>query len=242
MKNEDIPVGLRKQEEQFKRILHTLQADITSAYIFYDFHHELSASLGEFEHAYNQSPTFWRATLDAHIVAAGHITCRIFDQEGKSLHLIGMLEWIKEHASIFSKEMYCRRIHGNKFYESLRDSFKPLDTNRIECDMHLCSNRDPLVGKLTRSRNNYFAHTGKKTALSTNGQSPELSITVKEMGDLLDRAETIFNRYQKAFCSTSTSTRILGHDDYIHLLKYVDEKVRENRSEYESLLKSKSSD
>lgn len=200
--------------EEFTRLIEALAHDVESANIHWRLYRGIHAAIGEDRRVYQESPTFWHLTFNAHTFAALQFLSRAFDQEQRSLHLLSWLRTIEANLHLFDIDAFKNRVAGNPFADSLAEFPRAPDPNQLAVDISLCIATDPDVKLLVRHRNNLVAHRSARSAVSgvaTDG------ISVEVLERLLDRAHDILNRYSNLFAASTYSRQMIGHDDY-HLV------------------------
>ena len=70
-------------------------------------------------------------------------------------------------------------------------------------------------------RNNIIAHKGAKNVLNKNEIIKKNPLSASEIQILLDTGFSILNRYSYLYKASSWSRKIIGHDDYNSLLKFL---------------------
>jgi len=212
-----------KSPEEFRRLINALSSDIVDAHVHWKLYCDLLAALREQPAVGQQSNTFWYLTLNAHAETAVLHLCRAFDKDGKSLHLLGWLETIKDNLQLFEKTAFKSRLASNPFVESLASTPRIPEAATLENDIRACDHKDPLVRRLVQFRGSVVAHRSAKLALdASSGPGP---FSNSEMGALLERARSVFNRYCDLFAAETFSVSMVGRDDYQFIFKCVSEQV-----------------
>lgn len=199
--------------DQFDRLLERLARDVVDAEIFRRLHSDLSASRTEFVREFAQSRTFWYLTFEALIEAVLFRLIRAYDSDRRALSLQSWLETIKHNLHMFGAQSSTpsSEVSG-------RSSIAP-DPKQLECDLSSVSTGDPLVKKLIQLRGHFIAHINANNIVHEKQLEKRFGLTYDEIGLLVDRATTIVNRYSVLFKRTSWSTVIVGHDDFMTVLK-----------------------
>jgi hypothetical protein len=91
----------------------------------------------------------------------------------------------------------------------------------IDNDLGLVADGDPLVQKLVRLRGNVLAHTNAANVADELQLDVQFGLSMAEMQALVDRAMDIVNRNGNAIIGNTWSPRIVGHDDYLAVLKAI---------------------
>ena len=85
------------------------------------------------------------------------------------------------------------------------------------------SSSAPIVGKLLKWRNNFYAHRSSDHALNAKEFPNKYPLLTTDIEALLANGLKIINRYSVLFIATSHSTNIVGRTDYKWLLKAAQE-------------------
>lgn len=212
-----------KSPEEFRRLINMLSSDIADAHVHWKLYCDLLAALQAQPAVGQQSNTFWYLTLNAHAETAVLHLCRAFDKDGKSLHLLGWLEAIKDNLQLFEKTASKNRSAENPFAESPASTPGIPDATTLDNDIRACEHKDPLVRRLVQFRGGAVAHRSAKLALDvSSGPAP---FSDSEMEALLERARNVFNRYCDLFGAKTFSVNTVGRDDYQFIFKSVSEHV-----------------
>lgn len=218
---------LRKMEikittsEELNKLLDALAQEIVDANICHRLYIDLLGSISENKRAFSQSNTFWNFVFisldDARIIRL----CKVFDQESKSLNLYNLLVTIKANIHYFKKDHFRERLRENAFVEILaRDDRIPKE-EQLDKDIWFASSENPLVKKLIIWRNNIIAHLGAKVSLGQDKILKENPLDNKRIETLLDESFSIFNRYSSLYRASTYSKKVVGHDDFKSLLKFL---------------------
>jgi hypothetical protein len=170
---------------------------------------------------WNQSPTFWYLTLNAHRYATVQSLSRAYDQNQSSLHLLSWLRFIQSNLHLFGTEKFKKRLAGSPFVDSLAQHPRAPDPEVLANDITRCSIKDEKVKLLMQHRGNVVAHRNARTTASGRSLAEEFAVSVEDLEELLDRAHEIVNRYSSLFAATTYSRQMIGHDDYRHIFTCV---------------------
>lgn len=210
-----------KNSEDLTKLLKALAQEIIDANICHRLYCDLTSSIKENAKAFTQSNTFWNFTFIALDDARVIRLCRIFDQESNSLNLYNLLVTIRANLHYFEEEYFRDRLKENPFVELLaRDNRMP-DKERLEKDIWFASRKNPLVQKLILWRHNIIAHLGARVSLGQNQILKDNPLGREEIESLLDESFVIFNRYNSLYSASTYSRKVVGHDDYKSLLKFM---------------------
>jgi hypothetical protein len=174
--------------------LRTLADDVQVAAIHHRLASDLSASVPEFVRELNQASAFWSLTMYAHLSEVRTRLCRLFDQHRSSL---GLRTWLTAAAKLDA-----------------------VDQSTIRSDLREVGTTDPVVKKLVKLRNNVVAHTAA-TPIDRRALENSFGLEFAESDLLVNRAVRIVNTYGQELMGNSWSTRIVGHDDYITVLRAI---------------------
>ena len=207
--------------EELNKLLDALAKDIVDANIFFRLITGLSASIKDYPTEFAQSNTFWSLTMQALKEAYLTRLCRVFEQNCDTLNLYNLLDTIKANLHFFEEPHFRERMKDNAFVNSLAEDARIPALKELLTDIEYASIRNPIVLKLIKWRNNFHAHIGAKVPLGKAGSLKSLRIDKDEINELLDQCFVILNRYMRLYKATSWSRQIIGHDDYLSLLKFL---------------------
>ncbi len=215
-----------KSAEEFRCLLTAQLDDLVDARFHFSVHQNLAKATEDYATELNQSPTFWRLTLDAHMDAVLVRLCRAYDTYKKTaLNLPNLLYTIQAHSNIFDEPNFRQRLKGNSFMDSLVAQFKPPDQAQLQKDIEVVSDSDPLVHKLVMWRHHHIAHRNSRFTLNPKEFDDQYPLLFAEIDVLITRGLEIGNRYALLFDATVHSTSMVGRDDYLDVLKAVREHV-----------------
>ena len=210
-----------KNSEDLANLLKALAQEIVDANICHRLYCDITSSIKENAKAFAQSNTFWNFVLIALDDACVIRLCRIFDQESNSLNLYNLLETIKANFHYFEEEFFRVRLKENPFVESLARDVRLPDKDQLEKDIWFASRENPLVKKLILWRHNIIAHLGVRVSLGKDQILKDNPLGREEIESLLDESFVIFNRYNSLYSASTYSRKVVGHDDYKSLLKFI---------------------
>ena len=224
--------------DELNKLLDTLALEIVDANIYHRLYTDLIDSIKDNVRAFTQSNTFWSFTIDSLQDARMSRLCRVFDQESNSLNLFNLLETIKANVHFFDEEHFRQRLKDNAFVDSLADVDRIPNESQLDKDIWFASSKNPSVKKLMIWRNNIIAHRGAKVSLGKDEILADNPLTQQEIEILLEECFTIFNRYSSLYRAATWSRKVVGHDDYKSLLKFLnlglqkwDEDIEKERQE-----------
>lgn len=211
-----------KRGDDLNKLLNSLAMEIVDANIYHRLYLDLINSRKDYARVFRQSNTFWHFTLDALNDARMIRLCRIFDQESNSLNLVNLVETIKANIHFFQEEHFRERLKENAFVNSLTEVARIPDEAQLDKDIWFSSQQNPLVKKLTIWRHNLIAHKGAKISLGKNEILANHPLSLGEIESLLDECFIVLNRYSSLYRASTYSRKVIGHDDYKSLLKFVE--------------------
>ncbi len=210
-----------QSDEELNHLLEALVLEIVDAISYHRLFCNLVDSISTHRREFNQSNTFWSLTLDALREARLTRLCRVYDQKSNSLNLVNLLDTIKGNLHLFKEHYFRDRLQDNAFVDSLAQTKRLPSIAQLDEDIEFSSSRNPLVKKLMIWRNNIVAHKGTKVALGKDQILADNPLPQPEMEQLLDRSLEIFNRYSSLYRASVWSRKVIGHDDYKSLLKFL---------------------
>jgi len=219
---------LIRNSGEFHRLLFGLVDELVEAAMHHSLYRNLRAAIPEYSREFSQSPAFWSLTLQAHADAVLTRLCKAYDQHGSgkpSLNLYNLLDTIQANLHLFDEPSIRQRLKDNKFVDSLAAAPRKPDPVQLQQDKESVGISDPLVTKLIIWRNNFYAHRSPAQVLSPETFATNYPLSVEEIERLLSNGLNIVNRYSDLFIATQHSTKLVGEDDYLSLLKAVRESV-----------------
>ncbi|MBZ5724093.1 MAG: hypothetical protein LAP87_03780 [Acidobacteriia bacterium] len=144
--------------------------------------------------------------------------CRLYDQDPKALSLGRFLRTIQTYRGYFSEDQSRQRLQDNPHIESLATDRILVDPGSLEKEINSVSaTTDPLVSRLVKLRNGSVAHNDAD--LVRLGSLKSLGgLGHEEVQTLLDRAVRIASQYSRIYRASWSSTKVVGADDYEHVL------------------------
>jgi len=203
--------------DEFERLIDGLARDIVDAAIHYRLYRDLRDSVATFKQELNQSPAFWSLTFGAHLDSARARLFRAYDQRPGTLCLRNLIETIRENLDLFGPD--------GKIVKVFVRGASPPDLAELDRDLSLVVPSNPLVKKLVALRGNLYAHRNAENVARQLKIEERFPLSYTDFDSLVQRAVTILNRYSQLFRFSTWSTRIVGHDDFRHVLKSVRESI-----------------
>jgi hypothetical protein len=210
-----------KSADELNKLFNALALEIVDANIYHWLYSDLVDSIKDNTREFSQSNTFWHFTFDALHDARMIRLCRVFDQEPNSLNLFNLLETIKANVHFFDKEHFRQRLKDNAFVDSLAEVDRIPNELQLDKDIWFASDQNPLVKKLMIWRNNIIAHRGAKVSVGKDHILANNPLSQQEIETLLDKCFAIFNRYSSLYRASTRARKVVGHDDYKSLLKFI---------------------
>jgi hypothetical protein len=217
MKERMKPVRVASEKE-FERLLDHMTREADRVSDHWHLLKGLEVANKRYAFEMNESQASWSFTLLAHRDTAVFRLARLYDQHDCSLSLKRFLLTIKAGKETFSQEAFRKRLKDNPYVEGL---FRSLNPATLRADIRRVSEEhDPLVARLCKLRNQSLAHVDPNPIrLGTTSSLPWLKL--QEMGTLIKRARRILTRYSLTYRASLTSSKVMGADDYNHLLDLV---------------------
>ena len=224
--------------EELNRLLDRLAHDVVDANIYHRLLMDLNSSVQDYLTEFAQSNTFWSLTRDALKEAYLTRLCRIFDQRNDTLNLYNLLDTIKANLQFFEEPHFRERLKDNAFVNSLAEGARIPTSEEIQVDLEIAGPQNPVVLKLTLWRSNFHAHLAAKPALGKAPSLASLRIESDEIDHLLYECFRIINRYIYLYKAASWSRKIIGHDDYLSVLKFMRRGIEVQEAEIQLQIES----
>ena len=212
-----------KDAGEFQTLLEALIGELTQAQDHFGLVTDLTdAASGEYARVFAQSQAFWYLTRRAHIDAALHRLYRAYDRDSRALSLLSLLNLISDNLPYFDEPEFRKRLKDNPFVDSLAETPRRPDLTLLEHDKSLVNeDTNPLVKNLRMWRHKAGAHRDAKTLLKDVSLGDEYPLRFTDIQTLLDDGLRIVNYYSNLFIAGVHANRILGHDDYLNVLRAV---------------------
>ena len=224
--------------EELNKLLDRLVHDAVDANIYHQLLMDLNSCVPEYTREFAQANTFWSLTREALKEAYLTRLCRIFDQHDDSLNLYNLLDTIMANLQYFEEPHFRERLKDNAFVNSLAEDARIPSAEELQADLEIAGLGNPVVLKLTQWRSNFHAHLAAKPALGKAPSLLSLRIESEEIDHLLDECFRILNRYIYLYKAASWSRRIIGHDDYLSVLKLMRQGIEVHDAEIERQIES----
>jgi AbiU2 len=223
-----------RDSAELQRLLKALASELVDANIFFRLHVDLVKATGEFADEMNQAWTFWDRTLAAHLDTAVFRLCKIFDQDDRNLGLRGLLETVRANPHLFSAKEFAKRVEARPAGELLAADPPVLDRAQLDRDIAYATRaNNPRVERLIAVRHNFYSHRNAADVVADRSVGAEYPISRDDVAELLRAGMEIVNRYSIAFEAHAYSAKMIGHDDYLSVLKSVRERLARQRKDLE---------
>lgn len=209
-----------RAEVDLDTLLTSVTEDTATAAIHWRLAKDIGSAVPEWHREFSQAWTFWSLTIGAHRDVTLFRLGRVYDQTGGALGLRSLLGTIEANLHLFDEPSFRRRLKGNPFVDSLARGARRPDAAMVAADARSVHKADPLVGRLVAVRNRVLAHRDPGVVLGAS-QDPAKGLTATDVDALVARAKAIVNRYGILFRAGSHSMRIVGHDDFLSVLRHV---------------------
>jgi hypothetical protein len=205
------------RDVNFEMLMDSLERDVVAAHVHWKLFSDLNASVPSFEREFNQAAAFWGNTINAHHEVTFARLGRLYDQHAGALSLRTWLLTVRDNVALFDDAKFLDRLAENPFAQDLVKSPRQPTTAEIDADLEKVTSSDDLVQRLVDLRNVAIAHRDPKTVLVGISAYPVLAR--EEIDTLLGRALEIMNRYSTKFRARTNVATMVGHDDYLSVLR-----------------------
>lgn len=152
--------------------------------------------------------------MGAHFDAVIFRLARLYDQHSAGLGLKRFLLTVKDSLKYFSESAVTQRLP--RFAGS---TVRKVNASTLANDIRrVCADRDQLVARVWKLRNESVSHTNAnpvRLGVVPSGLKPN------EIATLLRRARNIVTRYSLIYRASCVFGKIVGADDYLNLLDLV---------------------
>lgn len=197
--------------EEFDRLTDRLVEELRSAFMHFDLFKALNYERLNHGRIMNQSKHFWSLTINAHLESTRSIIGRIYDQDQKNLGIQSWLMILKEHF-----------LRPEFFEPHELDNFnrRPLQKGEIDTDIESVTTKDQLVKTFyIKHRHTEIAHISLKNTQNGVSFFDEYPLTIEEHQVLIDRAESLINKYSAHYSGIIYAMTTIENTDYHKLLK-----------------------
>jgi hypothetical protein len=208
-----------KSDKDFTVLLEAIVDELLRADVHLIIAKGLAKSGKQYSEAINFARTFWSFTYQAHIESVLYHLCKVYDQHPSGFHLCRLLEVVKKNPEMFEIENHRKRLGKNLEDEIM--NYEPVNQQQFQCDYQFVTEKNPLVEKLLKWRNNVLAHRNPKQILSQKPFEKTHPLPFTEIESLLKEGSEIVNRYSSHFGSVyySRVTETDGWDDFSFVLE-----------------------
>lgn len=212
-----------KDAGEFYTLLNALIGELTQAQDHFGLVTDLNAAArAEYAQVFDQSRTFWYLTYRAQREATLHRLYRAYDKDSRSLSLLSLLDTIATNVHYFDEAEFRERLKDNPFVDSLAETARRPDLTQLKLDQDLVNEAtNPLVKNLRMWRNKAGAHRDANTLLEGVSLDDEYPLSFTDIQTLLNHGVRIVNHYSNLFTAAVHADRMLGHDDYLGVLRAV---------------------
>ncbi|MGD0651724.1 MAG: hypothetical protein ABSA97_11395 [Verrucomicrobiia bacterium] len=224
-----------KNAEEFESHLISLFHELRSANDHFHFVNCLYQALSDYEREIQQSPAFWGKTIDAHVSAMWSYLCRVYDDHPAAVHLLFLLETVRDKPDIFCKTAFKQRLGQAEGCDDLVDKFGDPDKGKVEEYISFCRDPNPLVGGLREWRHNVVAHLNKRVSTDVEQFKQQWPFEQKDIQELINKGYEMLKMCAESYDSRQLSLNLPSNNDY----KFVFESIRlnlSNRDERDNLL------
>ena len=210
------------ESAEFDQLIEAVSDDLVMAGIHFQLYRDLlAAATLEFRRETSQAWTFWSLTISAHYNAGLLRLTRAYDHNSRSASLPNLLNWIESHPTLFSADEFRSRMSDNPFVESLASSPRVASSARIAEQKKSVGDQDPVVNKLTVTRNLRVAHTAVNHVLDSTSLAERFPLSDDDVHQLIQKGQQLINEYSSLFRASTAAARIVGYDDYLSVLRSV---------------------
>jgi len=190
----------------FEKQRERLVADIREAHQHYDLYLQIRSAVSVDSHReqMNKATNFWTLTLNAHLTSCRLGLCRIYD---KTKGAITLNKWLHQHGTALLNKASEPDIVERHFMQA------PVSESVFEKDLELTDSENPLVKTLNEQRNKAIIHSAKSEVSEIKSVFERHRLTYSDYEDLLNRADTILNRYSVLYSGESYSIFTKGRND-----------------------------
>jgi len=230
---------LTADSTEFRQLLDALWSELVDANSHFTLHQNLLKATPDYGMVFKQSNTFWTLTLSAHLDAVVLRLCKAYDRYDSkpTLNLRSLLETIKDNLHLFDEPNFRERLKDNPFVDSLAKESRKPDPVQLQVDLDFVSGNH-LVRKLTDWRNKVYSHLSRDVVLNPKAFNTNSPLSFTDIKTLIDDGFTILNRYGGLFAANYYSKTMIGHDDYLWVLKTAKEALQAYEARMEAEFKA----
>jgi hypothetical protein len=220
-----------KSQEEFERLLNALCNEAVEACIHFRLYTDLNSCHKEYGQVFNETWTFWSLTFQAHWDTTLFRLCKIYDQHKTSLNLRNLLDTVEANVGSFDGANFRERLKGNPFVDSLAADARRPDVAELKKDVETVTDNNAEVKALLFWRNNFYAHRSAEHVAEKKALTERYALSYEMVERLLKNAMRIVNAYSSLFRASTYSTQIVGHNDYLYILRTIKEALNEHEAQ-----------
>ena len=198
-------------EQEFKRSLDTIAHDLGRVLDKWRLFKELGDAHKTHWIAIAQAQSFWSTTMGALQDAAVFGLCRAYDDHRDALSLRSITEALLARPAFLA--------HLVPIAEAV------LVANLAAIDRRRASD----VSRLLTWRDNFYAHRSALKIVERRSLGEQAQITFDEMDQMFTKAFSIVNGYSRDLFRSTHAPAMVGADDYLNMLNFVQEAVEHRR-------------
>ncbi|MFC1932692.1 hypothetical protein ACFLXU_03555 [Chloroflexota bacterium] len=218
---------MHKAEEEFVRYHDKLWRELDEANTHFSVVKYISNASKEYPEELNQSPNFWRLTMNAHMYSTLMHLNNLFGKGAKEkhLHMRSFLDFVKENlkenSAIFSREAFEKRLRtANRNYELAAEFDSQITIEKVERDIEKLSKLP--IPALKAWRNRILSHINKNDIAQNVNIEKKYPVRTKHVAEIIDTLDKMLNDYRLAFDFLGTD-RVLAIESGI---KYIFDAIR----------------
>lgn len=219
-----------KSFQEFGLHLTSLFHELRDANDHFYFVNCLYQALSDYEREIQHSPAFWGKTIDAHISATLSHLCRVYDYDPAAVHLLFLLETVRDNPDTFCKSAFKQRLGEMEGCDDHVAYFGDPDKNKIDEYISFCctANPNPLVEKLRKWRHNVVAHLNKRVSTDLESFKHQCPLEQNDIQELITKGHDILEKCAGWYKAESLTLNLPSpyNNDY----KFVFESMRRNLS------------
>jgi len=210
-----------KSIQEFDSHLTLLFHELRNANDHFHFVNCLLKATLDYKREIECSSTFWTFTINAHTSATMSHLCRVFDKHKDGVHLLFLLETVRDNPNYFCKQALKQRLGPIAGCDDLVEHFGDPNNHQINSDINFCRDPDPLVKKLRDWRNRIVAHLAKDVSIDFNNFYAQYSLRQTDIQQLISNAHDILNRCAGWYKAQNLSLFLPSDKDYEFILESV---------------------
>jgi len=193
-------------EEEFRRYHDRLWRELDEADMHFSVVKYISSASKEYLEELNQSPSFWRLTMNAHMYSVSVRLNNFFTRNKREkdvhLHMPSFLDFIEKNPEIFSAEAFERRLRAAGRYDEIAAEFKPgITPEKIQQDRQKL--RDLPLSGLRAWRKRILSHINKNDIAQNVPIEKKYPVKTNHIAEIIDTLDKMLNDllcYRKLIC------------------------------------------